>query len=178
MGVYSERVWIAKVTRLYRGSGKESEPENANFDAAYLRFPLAHEGQWAWRVYLPMHGFEATGPWYLWRDVTEDLVHSLGRSVPIRYHDGELWAHLPPGPGFAERADEFGKGQADLLDLQERLNQMNDSVEQHMRLSMAEDLLPLDELMRRARHANDPEWPEVFYLNPSDWFDDNQVIDG
>lgn len=67
--------------------------------------------------------------------------------------------------------DFYGKGAEELLDLQQRMDELQTAAMDYFRLS-AFDEWDWERFKRDRR-----EWPEVFYENPADFFDDNQVID-
>ncbi len=152
----TQRLVVAKVTRLYK-EGFESRAEDVTFDDGHLRFPLA-DGNWAWRVYLPFHGFSTTGPWYAWRVVTERLVECIaGRRLPVDYRDEELWPELCPDDKPISLQLPFPP-------------------EPPRRPAQKYNLA--DAVAILGMQGSERDWPDVLYENPADFFDDNQVIDG
>lgn len=78
--------------------GAESEPitleDNGN---GYVLVPESGVPNTAyWRLYAPKHGFEANGPWYLWRELRPRDLKQCRRTVAISYADDDLIASLCP----------------------------------------------------------------------------------
>jgi hypothetical protein len=92
----SFRKSIAKVTRI-DARGNESAPITLDMAGSCITFPES-DGNRLWRIYLPLHGFEAVGPWYEWQFITEECVDSLRvrRTLPVYYMDSDLSSKLPP----------------------------------------------------------------------------------
>jgi hypothetical protein len=79
---------IAKITRI-DGKGLESAPIDVPLTDK-ITFPPS-DGNEVWRIYLPLHGFEATGAWYFWNAVTESyFAPRPDRTLRVSYRDSDL----------------------------------------------------------------------------------------
>lgn len=75
--------------------GRESRPESVSVNAdAYALIP--ENLQAPVRVYVPLRGFEQTGPWYLQRELSRRYLRHCRGTIAVNYKDSDLFPVLCP----------------------------------------------------------------------------------
>ncbi len=122
VGLHYRIPQTVKVTGLWARHGFESAPyecevnESAYIELPKIRSPHVMIGgaygdsdvRWhevdsshvfpdRYRIYAPQHGFEKTGPWYLFKEVSYRDAKRARFTIAVEYQDSDLIAQLAPG---------------------------------------------------------------------------------